>query len=103
MLFYVRRHTGADGSFEWYVLNGHTRRRASKLFRTRAAAAAARRKLQAKRDIAQAKVLQANAELAERRAVKRTALRRASTGERTGVSARKPGGGGNSLLLAPRN
>ena len=24
----VRRHTGADGSFEWYVLNGHTRRRA---------------------------------------------------------------------------
>jgi hypothetical protein len=29
MLFYVRRQTGADGSFEWYVLNGHTRRRAS--------------------------------------------------------------------------
>jgi hypothetical protein len=29
MVFYVRRHTGADGSFEWYVLNGHTRRRAS--------------------------------------------------------------------------
>ena len=29
-LFYVRRHTCADGSFEWYVLNGHTRRRASK-------------------------------------------------------------------------
>ena len=23
MLFCVRRHTGADGSFEWYVLNGH--------------------------------------------------------------------------------
>ena len=35
-LFYVRRHTCADGSFEWYVLNGHTRRPASKLFRTRA-------------------------------------------------------------------
>jgi hypothetical protein len=41
-LFYVRRHTCADGSFEWYVLNGHTRRPASKLFRTRAAAAAER-------------------------------------------------------------
>jgi hypothetical protein len=23
-LFYVRRHTCADGSFEWYILNGHT-------------------------------------------------------------------------------
>ena len=23
MLFYVQRHAGADGSFEWYVLNGH--------------------------------------------------------------------------------
>jgi hypothetical protein len=57
MLFYVRRHTGADGSFEWYVLNGHTRRRASKFFPTRAAAAAARRKLQTKRDIVEAKVL----------------------------------------------
>jgi hypothetical protein len=22
MLFYVRRHTGADDSFEWFVLNG---------------------------------------------------------------------------------
>ena len=32
MVFYVRRHTSADGSFEWYVLNGHTRRRASKFF-----------------------------------------------------------------------
>ena len=42
MLFYVRRHTGADGSFERYVLNGHTRRRASKSFPTRAAAAAQR-------------------------------------------------------------
>jgi hypothetical protein len=55
--FYVRRHTCADGSFEWYVLNGHTRRRASKLFRTRAAAAAARRKLQTKLNMAKAKVL----------------------------------------------
>ena len=45
-LFYVRRHTGADGSFEWYVLNGHTRRRASNFFPTRAAAAAEREKLQ---------------------------------------------------------
>jgi hypothetical protein len=37
-LFYVRRHTCADGSFEWYVLNGHTRRPASNFFPTRAAA-----------------------------------------------------------------
>jgi hypothetical protein len=56
-LFYVRRHTCADGSFEWYVLNGHTRRRASNLFRTRAAAVAELRKLQAKVDLAKAKVL----------------------------------------------
>ena len=57
MLFYVRRHTGADGSFEWYVLNGHTRRRASKFFPTRAAAAAERAKLQVKLDLAQEQVL----------------------------------------------
>ena len=57
MLFYVRRHTGADGSFEWYVLNGHTRRRASKTFPTRAAAAAEREKLQVKLDLANAKAL----------------------------------------------
>jgi hypothetical protein len=56
MLFYVRRHTGADGSFEWYVLNGHTRRRASNFFPTRAAAAAEREKLQARLDLAKAKV-----------------------------------------------
>jgi hypothetical protein len=31
-VFYVRRHTCTDGSFEWYVLNGHTLRRASKFF-----------------------------------------------------------------------
>ena len=27
----MRRHTCADGSFEWYVLNGHTRRRAKQI------------------------------------------------------------------------
>ena len=53
MLFYVRRHTCADGAFEWYVL-GHTRRRASISFPTRAAAAAEREKLQAKLDLAKA-------------------------------------------------
>ena len=56
-LFYVRRHTSADGSFEWYILNGLTRRRASKFFPTRAKAAAERRKLQARLDLAKAKVL----------------------------------------------
>ena len=39
MLFYVRRHTCADGAFEWYVMNGHTRRRASKHFPTRGSGA----------------------------------------------------------------
>jgi hypothetical protein len=57
MLFYVRRHTCADGSFEWYVLNGHTRRPASKLFRTRAAAAAERARLQVKLELAKEQVL----------------------------------------------
>ena len=56
-LFYVRRHDCADGSFEWYVLNGHTRRRTSKFFPTRAKAAAERRKLQLRLDLAKAKVL----------------------------------------------
>jgi len=56
-LFYVRRHRCADGSFEWYVLNGHTRRRASKFFPTRAAAAAERAKLQVKLDLAKEQVL----------------------------------------------
>ena len=37
-LFYVRRRSG--GSFEWYVLNGHSRRRARKTFKTKAAAEA---------------------------------------------------------------
>ena len=55
-LFYVRRHDCADGSFEWYVLNGHTRR-TSKFFPTRAKAAAERRKLQLRLDLAKAKLL----------------------------------------------
>ena len=55
-LFYVRRQTCADGSFEWYVLNGHTRRRASKFFPTRAAAAE-RAKLQVKLDLAKEQIL----------------------------------------------
>jgi hypothetical protein len=41
-LFYVRRHTCADGSFEWYVRNGHTLRRVGKPFPTRAKAEAER-------------------------------------------------------------
>ena len=61
-VFYVRRNTCAEGSFEWYVLNGHTRRRASNFFLTRAAAAAERAKLQAKLDLAKAQVPPANAE-----------------------------------------
>ena len=57
-LFYVRWHTCADGSFEWYdVLNGHTRRPASKFFRTRAAAAAERARLQVKLELAKEQVL----------------------------------------------
>ena len=56
-VFYVRRNTCADGSFEWYVLNGHTRRRAIKFFPTRAAAAAERAKLQVKLDLAKEQVL----------------------------------------------
>jgi hypothetical protein len=56
-LFYVRRHTCADGSFEWYVLNGHTLRRASKSFPMRARAEAERAILQAKLDLAKAQVL----------------------------------------------
>jgi hypothetical protein len=56
MLFHVRRHTCADGSFEWYVLNG-TRRPASKFFPNRVQAAAERRKLQVRLDLAKAKVL----------------------------------------------
>ena len=60
-LFYVRRHTCVDGSFEWYVLNGHTRRRASNFFPTRAAAVVERRKLQGKVDLAKAKVLKRTA------------------------------------------
>ena len=61
MLFYVRRHTGADGSFEWYVLNGHTRRRASNPFRRERRLQRSGEKLQVKLDLAKAKA-QANAE-----------------------------------------
>jgi hypothetical protein len=39
-LFHVRRYKCPDGSFEWYVLNGHTARRVSKSFPTRAKAEA---------------------------------------------------------------
>ena len=56
-LLHVRRHTCADGSVEWYVLNGHTLRRAGKPFPTRAEAEAERAKLQAKLDLAKAQVL----------------------------------------------
>jgi hypothetical protein len=52
-LFHVRRYKCADGSFEWYVLNGHTGRRASKSFPTKAKAEAKRAKL----DLAKALVL----------------------------------------------
>jgi hypothetical protein len=54
-LFYVRRQTCADGSFGWYVLNGHTLRRAGKPFPTRAEAEAERAKLQTKLDLARRK------------------------------------------------
>jgi hypothetical protein len=50
LIFYVRRHTRADGSFKWYVLNGHTRRAVNGTFKTRAAAEVRRRILQAKHD-----------------------------------------------------
>ena len=54
----MRGHTCADGSFEWYeVLNGHNRRPASKFFRTRAAAAAERARLQVKLELAREQVL----------------------------------------------
>ena len=51
-LFYVRRHTCADGAFY-----GHTRRRASKHFPMRAAAVAERAKLQMKLELAKEQVL----------------------------------------------
>ena len=56
-IFQVRRRTSADGSSEWYVLNGYTRRPASKSFPTRAKAEAERAILQAKLDLAKAQVL----------------------------------------------
>ena len=90
-LFYVRRHTCADGSFEWYVLNGHTRRRASKFFPTRAAAAAERKKLQVKLDLAKEQVL--------RRTPKGPAVKptRAEQGE--GRQPTRPTKAGNSPIL----
>jgi hypothetical protein len=46
-LFFVRREPSSnDGSFGWYVINGHTRRRASRTFKTRSAAGAQRTRLQ---------------------------------------------------------
>src|SRR6476620_9926733 len=48
---------GRGGLLEGYVLNGHTRRRGSTTFPTRAAAAAERQKLQVKLDLAKTKVL----------------------------------------------
>ena len=42
-LFYVRRHLRADGSSQWYVLNGHIRRACEQ---TKAEAEARRAKLQ---------------------------------------------------------
>ena len=87
MLFYVRRHTGADGSFEWYVLNGHTRRRASKFFPTRAAAAAERKKLQVKLDLAKEQVL--------RQTPKGSAVK-PTRAERGGASTNKAGKGRKS-------
>jgi hypothetical protein len=56
-LFYVRQHTCADGSFEWYVLNGHTLRRVGKPFPARVKAEDEREILQAKLDLAKAQVL----------------------------------------------
>jgi hypothetical protein len=49
-LFLVRRRIGVDGSFEWYVLNGHTRRPVKGTYKTRAAAEVRRARLQAKHD-----------------------------------------------------
>ena len=57
MLFYVRRHTCADGSFHGTSSMAIPRRPASKLFRTRAAAAAERARLQVKLKLAKEQVL----------------------------------------------
>jgi hypothetical protein len=54
---YVRRHTCADGSFEWYVLKWPYPAARGKLFRTRAAAAAERARLQVKLELAKEQVL----------------------------------------------
>ena len=60
----VRRQTCAYGSFEWYVLNGHTRPRASGTLKTKAAAEARRGKAGAARSV-QDKSPPANAEKVE--------------------------------------
>ena len=91
MLFYVRRHTCADGSFEWYVLNGHTRRRASKFFPTRAAAAAERKKLQVKLDLAKEQVL--------RRTPKGSAVKPTRAEQGGGRQPTRPTKAGNSPIL----
>ena len=90
-LFYVRRHTCADGSFEWYVLNGHTRRRASKFFPTRAAAAAERKKLQVKLDLAKEQVL--------RRTPKGSAVKPTRAERGGGRQPTRPTKAGNSPIL----
>ena len=61
-LFYVRRHTCADGSFAWCVLNGHTLRRAGKPFPTRAKAEAERANSAGEARSGQGASPQANAE-----------------------------------------
>ena len=87
----MRRHTCADGSFEWYVLNGHTRRRASKFFPTRAAAAAERKKLQVKLDLAKEQVL--------RRTPKGSAVKPTRAEQGRGPSTDKATKAGNSPIL----
>jgi hypothetical protein len=54
----VRRQIRADGSSEWYVLNGHTRRAVKGTFKTRAAAEVRRRKSQAEHDQKHAAAMQ---------------------------------------------
>jgi hypothetical protein len=60
-LFHVRRRPGPDGS-GWYVVNGHTRRPASGMFKTQAAAEARRKQLQNKHNAALAAAMRKLAE-----------------------------------------
>jgi hypothetical protein len=55
-LFYVRQHTHGDGSLGWYVLNGHTHRRASRTFKTERQPKRHGRKLQAAHDAVKVRV-----------------------------------------------